>query len=65
MKAKQRIKLNLPLLGTGKKKLTIDLVLGPVSTSYTIGCPYVCEDNPRALASGLSYVHLVNPWYNY
>ena len=26
------------------------------STSYTIGCPPVREDNPQALASGLSYV---------
>ena len=26
------------------------------SNSYTIGCPPVRGDNPRALASGLSYV---------
>ena len=26
--------------------------------SYTIGCPPVRGDNPRALASGLSYVHV-------
>ena len=26
------------------------------SNSYTIGCPPVREDNPRALAIGLSYV---------
>ena len=32
--------------------------------SYTMGCPPVCEDNPRALASGLSYVQTDNPWYN-
>ena len=24
--------------------------------SYTMGCPPVREDNPRALASGLSYI---------
>ena len=24
--------------------------------SYTMGCPHVRGDNPRALASGLSYV---------
>ena len=27
------------------------------------GCPPVREDNPRALASGLSYVQVGNPWY--
>ena len=26
-----------------------------LSNSYTMGCPPVCVDNPRALASGLSY----------
>ena len=35
------------------------------SNSYTIGCPPVREDKPRALASGLSYVQSDNPWYNY
>ena len=29
-----------------------------ISNSYTIGCPPVRGDNPRALASGLSYVHV-------
>ena len=29
-----------------------------ISNSYTMGCPPVRGDNPRALASGLSYVHL-------
>ena len=28
------------------------------SNSYTMGCPPVCGDNPRALASGLSYVQV-------
>ena len=27
-----------------------------LSNSYTMGCPPVRRDNPRALASGLSYV---------
>ena len=35
------------------------------STSYTMCCPPVREDNPRALASGLSYVQADNPWYNH
>ena len=29
-----------------------------------MGCPPVHGDNPRALASGLSYVQVDNPWYN-
>ena len=28
------------------------------SNSYTMGCPHVRGDNPRALASGLSYVQV-------
>ena len=36
-----------------------------VMCSYTMGCPPVRGDNPRALASGLSYVQVDNPWYNY
>ena len=31
--------------------------------SYTMGCPPVHEDNPRALASGLSYVQVDNMVY--
>ena len=30
-----------------------------------MGCPPVCGDNPRALASGLSCVQVDIPWYNY
>ena len=30
-----------------------------------MGCPPVREDNPRASASGLSFVQANNPWYNY
>ena len=39
-------------------------VLGPLfsilvlSNIYTMGCSPVCGDNPRALASGLSYVQV-------
>ena len=29
-----------------------------ISNSYTMGCPHVRGDNPRAVASGLSYVHV-------
>ena len=29
-----------------------------MSYSYTMGCPPVRGDNPRALASGLSYVQV-------
>ena len=31
---------------------------GSLRNSYTMGCPPVRGDNPRALASGLSYVHV-------
>ena len=30
-----------------------------------MGCPPVREDNPHALASGLSYVRADKAWYNY
>ena len=36
-----------------------------ICNSYTMGCPPVRVDNPRALASGLSNVQVDNPWYNY
>ena len=36
-----------------------------IRNSYTMGCPPVRGDNPRALASGLSYVQVDNPWYNF
>ena len=32
--------------------------LALISNSYTMGCPPVRGDNPRALASGLSYVQV-------
>ena len=34
------------------------LVSFSISNSYTMGCPPVRVDNPRALASGLSYVQV-------
>ena len=40
-------------------------ILGYTSNSYTMGCRPVRRDNPLALASGLSYVQVNNPWYNY
>ena len=33
--------------------------------SYTMACPPVRGDDPRALASGFSYVQLEKTWYNY
>ena len=33
--------------------------------SYTMGCPPVCGDKPRALASGLSYVQVDKHDINY
>ena len=29
-----------------------------ICNSYTMGCPPVCGDNPRAIASGLSYIQV-------
>ena len=29
-----------------------------IRNSYTMVCPHICGDNPRALASGLSYVQV-------
>ena len=29
-----------------------------ISSCYTMGCPHVRGDNPRALTSGLSYVQV-------
>ena len=36
----------------------LSLVVRCISNSYTMGCPPVRGDNPRALASGLSYVQV-------
>ena len=44
---------------------TLIMHMAQISNGYTIGCPPVRGDNPRALASGLSYVQADNPWYNY
>ena len=35
-----------------------DICVSQSRNSYTMGCPPVRGDNPRALASGLSYVHV-------
>ena len=35
-----------------------------ISINYTMDCPPARGDNPRALASGLSYVQVDNPLYN-
>ena len=32
--------------------------MAEICNSYTMACPPVREDNPRALASGLSYVQV-------
>ena len=36
-----------------------------ISNSYTMVCPSVRGDNPRALASGLSPVQVDKPWCNH
>ena len=37
---------------------SLKLVYMRISNSYTMGCPPVRGDNPRAFASGLSYVQV-------
>ena len=39
-------------------KLILRFVQKTLRNSYTMGCPPVRGDNPRALASGLSYVQV-------
>ena len=36
----------------------VDTGVHTICNSYTMGCPPVRGDNPRALASGLSYVQV-------
>ena len=48
---------NLPSTTAVQPVLLLFLLL-PTSNSYTMGCPPVRGDNPRALASGLSYVQV-------
>ena len=36
------------------------ILFGGTSNSYSMGCPPVRGDNPRGLASGLSYVQVDN-----
>ena len=44
----------------------ISSIIGRCScNSYTMGCPPVRGDYPRALASEISYVQVDNQWYNY
>ena len=53
---------------SGESEHSLDnakLTKSHVLAHCTMGCPPVREDNQRALASGLSYVKVDNPWYNY
>ena len=45
----------LAAVRSGSKQAKCLLML---RNSYTMGCPPVCGDNPRALASGLSYAQV-------
>ena len=40
------------------ENIPIRVICGCTGNSYTMGCPPVRGDNPRALASGLSYVQV-------
>ena len=55
------MQLNTVVLPFKSTKLFVLLVLvyfGSLCNSYTMGCPPVRVDNPRALASGLSFVQV-------
>ena len=61
----QSLRRHLPYNPINNKLSLPMAVFRPLRNSYTMGCPPVRGDNPRALASGLSYVQMDNPWYNY
>ena len=48
----------LSLRWKSNKRYMVQSQNGTISNSYTMGCPPVRGDNPRALASGLSYVQV-------
>ena len=52
------VKLSDYVVDTDPAVSTIPSTLYLLSNSYTMGCPPVRGDNPRALASGLSYVQV-------
>ena len=55
------------LTGHSRTKYYINHTITSLLTScrsYTIVCPPVCGDKPRALASGLSPRTGGQPWYN-
>ena len=54
-KRKLNAELNMPPTYYKERKR-----LGQICNSYTMGCPPVRGDNPRALASELSYVQVDN-----
>ena len=43
---------------SGPERYDVDIQWQGISNSDTMGCPPVRGDNPRALASGLSYVQV-------
>ena len=45
-------------LGAFSLSAQLYLSIKTICNSYTMGCPPVRGDNPRALASGLSYVQV-------
>ena len=55
MKIKLGLELDVPLQ---IPSLFFHAIIEILSNSYTMGCPPVRGDNPRALASGLSYVQV-------
>ena len=54
-----KLQTTISVLGQGHNlNLGLHINPGSMCNSYTTACPHVRGDNPRALASGLSYVHV-------
>ena len=52
------MKKSLSFTDVGKSCSCGEFLTWQICNSYTMGCPPVRGDNPRALASGLSYVQV-------
>ena len=53
---------SLPLCKQIVQKTVSSIDVSVISKSYTMVCPHVRGDNPRALATGLSTVQVYKPW---
>ena len=58
-----KIDNNVQMICTGNARIMLNQYRS--CNSYSMGCPPVRGDNPRALAGGLSYEQVEKTWYNY